>query len=97
MIAKAHLVSGRKLVAVCDDGILGKKLEEKSLQIDLTGEYFKGRKVSEEELDDLLKGAFAVSFAGRDSVGFGLRKGLVKEEGVTEVSGVPHAQAFYVD
>ena len=97
MIAKAHIANERKLVAVCDEDILGKKFEENELQIDLTGDYFRGEKVTEEELEKILKGALAINFAGKKSVEFGLKKGLVKKEGIVRVAGVPHAQVFSAD
>ncbi len=37
ILAKTHVANGRKIVAACDSELLGKKFEEKNLQIDLTG------------------------------------------------------------
>ena len=94
MIAKVHIIEGRKMVAVCDKDLLGKKFEEDEMQIDLTGEFYKGEEVSDEELAKMLDGAFIADFVGKKSVEFGESKGLIKKEGIVSVSEIPHAQAF---
>jgi hypothetical protein len=45
MIAKIHKTfDGRNVLAVCDSDLLGKKFEEKDLQIDLNSDFYKGKK-----------------------------------------------------
>ncbi len=94
ILAKAHIAGGRKLVAVCDSELLGKKFEEKGLQIDMTGEFYKGEKADEEKLKRMLTDAYLADFVGEKSVAFGIKKGIVKKENVIKVSGVPRAQAM---
>ena len=94
IVANEHLVNGKKLVAVCDKVLLGKKFEEGGLQLDLSGSFYKGNEVSGEELENLLKGAYFVNFVGKGSVGFGIKKGLVGKGRVIKVKGVLHAQAM---
>jgi len=94
ILAKVHVINSKKLVAVCDSDLLGKKFEENELQLDLTGEFYKGEKVSEEELKAALKGAYTVNFIGKEAVELGIKNGLIKKENIATVSGVPHAQAF---
>ena len=43
MIVKIHkMPDGRSVIAVCDSNLLGKKFEEKNLQLDLTADFYKG-------------------------------------------------------
>jgi len=97
ILAKAHVVNGKKLVSVCDAELLGKKFEEKDFQLDLTGNFYKGEQTSEEKLVQLLKGAYVVNLVGKESVEFGIKKGFVKRESVKSVADVPHAEVFMVE
>jgi len=94
ILAKVHVINGRKLVAACDSDLLGKKLEENDLQLDLTGEFYKGEEVNEEKFIEIIKGAYTVNLVGKEAVDLGIKNGLIKKESIATVSGVPHAQAF---
>lgn len=97
MIARAQVVDGKKLVAVCDDNLLGKKFEQGDFQIDLTSNFYKGEKASEERLREMLKGAYLADFVGQESVSFAVKEKLVAEGNEIKVKGVPHAQVFAID
>ncbi len=94
MIAKMHIVNEKKLVAVCDDELLGKKFEENELQIDLTGNFYTGEKIEEDKLEEMLKNAYVADFVGEKSVKFGIKKKLISEGSIVKIKGIPHAQVF---
>ncbi len=96
ILAKVHIAGGRKMVAVCDSELLGKKFEEKGLQIDLTGEFYKGEEADGEKLKQMLRNVYLADFVGEKSVAFGIKEGIVKKENAVKVSGVPRAQFFAV-
>ena len=96
ILAKEHSANGKKMVAVCDGELLGKRFEENGLQIDLTGEFYKGEEADENKLIKMLDGASSASFIGKESVDFGLRNGVINRENVRTISGIPHAQSFVV-
>ena len=97
MIVKEHRhPDGRRVLAVCDKDILGKKFEENDLQIDLTGEFYKGEEVSEAQFTEIVKGAYTANFVGKGAIELGIKKGIIKKENIVIISGVPHAQAFVV-
>ena len=97
MIAKIHSADGRKIVAICDSGILGKKFEEGESQLDLTGDFYKGKEMSEEEITEIVKHAFVINLAGEESVALGIRLGIISEENVSIVGGIKHAQSMVTD
>lgn len=97
MIAKIHSANGKKLVAVCDSELLGKMFKENGLQLDLTGNFYNGEEVSKEELGRVLKGAHMVNFVGKESVEFGIKKGVVKKENVITIAETLHAQSLITD
>ena len=94
IIAKERIANGRKLVAVCDGELLGKCFEENGLQIDLTGEFYKGEEADENKLIKMLDGTSSANFVGKESVDFGLRNGVLEKENVKTISGIPHAHSF---
>ncbi len=96
ILAKVHVANGSKIVAVCDSELLGKKFEEKGLQIDLTGKFYKGEKASEEKIKIMLKDAYVADFVGKESVMLGIKSGLVEEANVSVVAGVRRAQYFSI-
>jgi hypothetical protein len=94
MIVKVHKTpEGKKLVAVCDAEILGKKFEEGNLQLDLTSNFYKGEEKGPEEVKEILKGAYMVNIVGEESIAFFIDLGLIEKEHILKIGGIPHAQA----
>ena len=95
MIVKVHRTpDGRKLVAICDSGLIGKKFEEGKLQLDLSSNFYKGEEKSKEEILNLIDGAYIINIVGEKSVEFVLKLGVVKEENIIKIDNVPHVQAI---
>lgn len=94
MIVKVHKRDDRTIVAVCDDNLLGQKFEEDGKQLDLTGEFYKGDVRSNKETGDLVRNADMVNLVGEESVKLGLEEGIIEEEQIMRVKGIPHAQAM---
>ncbi len=97
MLVKVHKVndgSGRRIVAVCDDDLSGKRFESKELVLDLSASFYKGEPKSEQETAEILKSAYIANFVGKKSVDLGLRLGLISPCAVLKVKSVPHAQAL---
>jgi len=93
---KIHKREGRVIAAVCDTELLGKKFEEGKLQLDLTGDFYKGEEKDSSEAGDLIRNADHVNLIGKESVKLGIQKGIIDEQNVKIVDGVPHAQAVVV-
>ena len=87
--------SYRLVVAICDKDIYGRKLIDDNRQLDLTGPFFQGEEVSEEELRekmiDCAKEDATFNIVGSRSVSVAKKIGLVVDEGVIEIGGVPFA------
>jgi len=83
----------RKVVAVCDKEILGKKFEEGKLQLDVNEHFYKGEEKAEEEIVRMLRGANAMNFTGEKAVALGVREGFIDKKHILRVKGIPHAQA----
>jgi uncharacterized protein len=94
VLVKVH-ESYRWVVAVCDEDIFGRKLSEENRVLDVSGEFFNGEKMSEDEaVAEIVRcnrEDATFNFVGEESVGLAKRLGLVKDEGVVEIEGVPFA------
>lgn len=93
---KIHKRDGRVIAAVCDTELLGKKFEEGKLQLDLTGDFYKGEEKDSSEASDLIRNADHVNLIGKESVKLGIQEGIIDEQNVKIVDGVPHAQVVVV-
>ena len=93
MIVKKHLTSDKRLIlAVCDEELIGKKLEEGKRQLDLSVDFYRGEPKDEAETVALIKKAFSISAAGKKSVGCCILAGVVEDEKAPELKGVPYLQ-----
>lgn len=82
---------GRTVVAVCDKELVGKKLVQGDLEINATERFYKGEEVSEEEVVKVLKEAANINLLGKKAVDIAVKAGIVAEENVLMIQGVPHA------
>ena len=96
MLVRIHKKDHRTIVAVCDKDLLGKVLQEKNRQLDLSGNFYNGEERSEEEIGDLLRNADGVNLVGPQSVKLGLQEGVITDDNVIVIANIPHAQAVLI-
>ena len=98
--------SYRWVVAVCDKDVFGRKLVDPVGEdasngaggkrvLDVSGRFFEGDEMSEDEAEAEIvrcnREDATFNFVGEESVGIAKRLGLVKDEGVMRIDGVPVA------
>jgi len=84
--------SGELMVAACDCGLIGKKLKEGKLALDVSEEFYGGELMTREEAADVLRTATIANMVGAEAVKCGVEAGIVHEEGGVMSGGGPHAQ-----
>ncbi|MFO8016644.1 MAG: DUF424 family protein [Candidatus Woesearchaeota archaeon] len=95
MIVKVHKgADGKKVIAVCDTDIAGRRFEEGELQLDLGSPFYNGEEMAEEKLENELKGPCSVNITGEESVKFFTDRKLVDEKNIIRIKGIPHAQCM---
>ncbi len=94
VLVKLHKKEGKILAAICDSDLLGKRFEEGNLQLDLTGDFYAGDERSDTEAGDLIRNADYVNLIGKKSIKLGIEEGVIDQQNVKLVKGVPHAQAI---
>ncbi|NOZ58586.1 MAG: DUF424 family protein [Euryarchaeota archaeon] len=90
--AKVYRVQNEVLVAVCDASIHGRVFEEGELILDIKREFYGDEEFTEEQVAVFLKEATIANIAGEGAVGIAVKLGIIDEENVLRVCGIPHAQ-----
>jgi len=95
MIIKIHKTpDGRNMVAICDNDLIGKKFEEKNLQLDLTSNFYNGEEKDEQSIIKLLKGAYIINLVGNKAIEMALNLKIITKENIIKIKNIPHAQAI---
>jgi uncharacterized protein len=94
ILLKVH-ESYRMVVAVCDSDVFGRKLVDGSRVLDVSGDFFNGTPVgvveAREEIVRCAGEDATFNFVGRKSVEMAKELGIVKDEGVVRIDGIPFA------
>ena len=95
MILKIHKDGfGRAIVAVCDNDLIGKIIEEGKKVLDLSAEFYKGEIKSENEIELSMKIAYSLNIVGKDSIEFAIKIGVIERQNVNTIGGIPYAQSI---
>ena len=94
ILVKVH-ESYRWVVAICDKDVFGRKLIEGERVLDVSGVFFEGEEMSDEEVAAEIVRCnnedATFNFVGEKSVSIAKQLGIVKDEGVVIIDGVPFA------
>jgi hypothetical protein len=98
MYFKIHEKSGHKVLAACDEDLIGKVLEEKGIHLDLKkhASFYKGEKCTEKELLSQIPRASSINLVGKKAVAAGLKAGLFSEKEVKYINCIPHIQIYRI-
>ncbi len=94
---KAYQQGVQRLVAACDEELLGTTHREGKFKLDVPNTFYDGLRVDEESLGAYLRSATIANLVGQRTVDFAVRAGLVDVAHVLRVDGVPHAQFLILD
>ncbi|MFH1840404.1 MAG: DUF424 family protein [Nanoarchaeota archaeon] len=94
MYVKFHIKGDRTVVAICDEDLIGKTLEDKKACIKVTKRFYKGEKKKEKEVAVILQEATNINIIGKKSIAFAIKQGVLDKEAVRKIKGMPHAQIY---
>ena len=80
------------LIGACDEELIGKKFEDEKFQIDVTKDFYDGERISPEILKKYLEEATIANLVGEETIKAALEMGLIDEECIIRIKGIPHAQ-----
>ena len=87
----------RKIVAVADAKLIGKKFvdEKRNIQLDIKESFYDGDAVEEPKAIKIMKAAAAddstFSIVGEQSIQAALKAGIIEKKGLIKIQGIPHA------
>ncbi len=84
------------LVAACDKEVLGKTLKNGNTVVEISRAFYEGEYVSEEELQKALQNATTANIFGEKTIKCAIECGLIDQDSVIMIDGVPHAQIFRI-
>jgi len=91
VVAKRYVVGDNVIVAICDVDLLNKTIVgEKGLKITLKESFYGNEPLSEDEVEELLKGVTSINAVGTESVNIVLKKGFGSSRSIVRIGGVPH-------
>ncbi|MBU2104917.1 MAG: DUF424 family protein [Nanoarchaeota archaeon] len=100
MLIKIHK-SYRDVVAICDSKLIGKCFESQAsdnlgkFQLDVKESFYNGEEVSEEELKEIIQKMSqedaTFNIVGEKAVNCALEVGIISEDGINKIQGVPFA------
>lgn len=96
MIVKKHFNEGRLILAICDEEIIGRKFEENKLHLYVNHDFYKGEKIKDEELKELVRRAYMVNIVGKKSIQFMIKNKIISKGSVIYIKKIPHAQMMVI-
>ncbi len=82
------------MLNICDIDLLGKKLVEDQLNMNISKSYYGEKIIEHEEAKHLLKNASIINMVGKNTVSLSIELGVGSENGVKKVAGVPFLIVF---
>ncbi|MCH7649265.1 MAG: DUF424 domain-containing protein [Thaumarchaeota archaeon] len=74
---------------ICDVDLVGKKISEKNLQVDISKNYYGKEIVEKNEAKNLLKNSSVINMVGKEIISLSMNLGIGSEKGIKKISGVP--------
>jgi len=97
MIVKEHKSKSGIILSVCDDVLIGKKLREGELVLDLSADFYSGKSLSKDEAEKKCRKAYIINAVGESSVDLLKSLGLVDKNKILIIEGVPFAQCLILE
>lgn len=80
------------LIGACDETLLGKSFSEGKFHLSVDKKFYGGQRVSVDILQKYLKDATIANLVGEETIKCAIAMGLVSEDCILRIDGVPHAQ-----
>ncbi|MBM3200106.1 DUF424 family protein [Candidatus Woesearchaeota archaeon] len=94
VLVKIHESADKSILAVADKELVGKTFEEVDMCLNVSERFYKGEELSEEEVIKLMKNATNMNIIGKKAIAIGIKAGIITEDNVIKVKGIPHAIIF---
>ena len=97
VLVKVHTSHDRSVISACDKTLLGKTLRQGKLVITVSKHFYGGEERPDEDVIEILRHAPNANIIGKKAIALALRAGLIVQENVSTIKGVPHAQSYTIE
>jgi hypothetical protein len=84
----------KTMLNICDAELLGKKIVQDDLTVNISESYYGDRFVDQKEAESLLQSASIINMVGKETVSLSVKIGVGSENGVKIISGIPFLIVF---
>ena len=96
MILNQILKNKKLIIAICDDDILNKTFQENETILDLTSDFYNGKKIDpnleEEKINKLLKMAYLINGVGENTINLLIKLNYIISTDIKTIENVPYIQ-----
>ena len=96
MYVKVHIYKQATIVAICDEDLIGKTIEDKDKRIEVSERFYKGKKRSPKQVLEIMKHSENLNLIGKKTVDLALKNHIIEKEGIIKIKNVPHAQMYEI-
>ena len=89
IFSPSNKLSKNTMLNICDVDLVGKKISEKNLQVDISKNYYGKEIIEKNEAENLLKNASVINMVGKEIISLSMNLGIGSEKGIKKISGVP--------
>jgi hypothetical protein len=94
IVAKVYHQNGEVVLAACDEKLLDKNFEEGELQLTVHRSFYHGFEVDEDSFMEYLNSSTIINLVGESVIQCAKRAGLITDDCVLRIQGIPHAQIY---
>ena len=84
------------MLNICDPHLLGKKIVDDKITMNISKSYYCQRLVEKEEAENLLKKSYSINMVGKETVSLSISLGIGSSQGVKNINGVPFLLIFKI-
>ncbi|HLC79311.1 MAG TPA: DUF424 family protein [archaeon] len=91
LFCKLHSTQNSTVLACCDEDVLGKNFSDEKYDVSVDEHFYKGEKVGEEQMIELLASSDSINLFGKESVAVAIKQGFISKSDIIRIAGVEHA------
>lgn len=96
IIKKQISHDGKVIIAMCDKELLGMKIKQGGLQLDLTSNFYKGDEIEEVKALGIIMQGHILNSVGERSIAFLIKNKLITKKNVLKIKDVPYTQVLII-
>lgn len=90
--AKMYRTRYEIVLAICDENLLGKTINRKGTDIEISKGFYGEKKIDEAVAARLMQKSTIGNLFGKDIVALAKKGGFITKENIILIDGIPHAQ-----